>query len=415
MRALYLHPFAWTGEYPVLGALRSQGLDICVLEEKRGLEGGSRRQSDHFVHPGDGLPTLWFDPSRGADKLLTWPLDRVFRRAFDGRNLVHRMRVIAEAVALFRPDLVACTDGFTYAIPAAFLKRLGMLRVPLVASYIGGDIVDCPEADYGRRRTPMVNWLIRSSLPRIDAMRPVCESLARILIRDGAPPERIKTFPIQMGTPADRLAELRARRSTLSAEVRARYGFAPDAPVIITLSGNQKGKGIHLLAGQWAAICREIPGCQWLLCGPEDPWLTRVVRPLIESSGVGDRVRYTGRLQGEDLYAHLAAASLHVNPTLCEGLNVATVDAAAMGTPSVTSDGAGISDWVERHGFGTVVPAGDPAALGQAVCEALRDRERLARWGAAAPGVVGEFTLEVVSSRLAALFRRVAEGAREAA
>lgn len=410
MRLLYLHPNAWTGEYPILRELRRRGLQVCVLEERRAPSSVGRWREDHFRDPGDGIDTLWYDPRRGAARLLTWPLDRVFRRNFDGRNLVHRMWVVAEAVRRFRPDVVVCTDGFTYAIPAAFLRRLGWLRVPLVVSYIGGDILDCPEADYGRRRTRMTDWLIRASLTGIDAMRPVCDSLGRILVRDGAAPERIHTFPIQMGTPPDRLALLLARRAASAIAVRERYGIPSDAPLIVTLSGNQKGKGIHLLAAQWARICAAVPGCQWLLCGPEDPWLASSVRPLLDASGCAARVHFTGRLAGDDVYEHLSAADLNVNPTLCEGLNVATADAAAVGTPSVTSDGAGIADWVVRYGFGAVVSAGDSDALGQAVCDAFADRARLARWSAAAPGVVPEFGLGTVAARLIDIFERAAVG-----
>src|SRR5690349_4504729 len=146
MRILYVHPAGFTGEYPMLAKLRDLGHEVCVLEEKRGLPGGKRALTPDFREAGDRIETLWYDPGRGWEKALTWPFDRIFRRAFDGRNLVHRMWVLREAVRRFRPEVVVCSDGFTYAIPAAFLKRLGLLEPRLVASYIGGDILDCPEA-----------------------------------------------------------------------------------------------------------------------------------------------------------------------------------------------------------------------------------------------------------------------------
>lgn len=407
MKILYLHPNAWTGEYPILGALRALGASVCVLEEKRGA-GAGFTGSDHFRSVGDGIETLWYDPARGAMRLATWPLDRVFRRAFDSRNLVHRMTVIHAAAARLRPDVIACTDGFSYAIPAAFLRRLGLLGVPVVASYIGGDILDCPEAAVGKRRTPMVDWLIRESLRGVDAMRPLCASLERLLIRDGASPDRIHVLPIQLGVPLERLAGIRGRKAALATSIRARYGIPSTAPLIVTLSGNQKGKGLQLLAAGWGRLATSIPGLHWLLCGPEDPWLAQDVRPRLEASGASERVRYSGRLEGDAVYEHLAAGDLHVNPTLCEGLNMVTVEAAAVGTPSVTSDGAGIADWVERHDFGSVVPAGDAEALETAIREALTEPARLARWRTNAPAIAGTFSLEVIARGLLEIFRRAA-------
>jgi len=397
MRILYLHPNAWTGEYPMLIRLRQLGHEVCALEERRGLQGGKRERADHFRAPGDGIRTLWYDPARGWERLPTWPLDRVFRRAFEGRNLVHRMWVVSEAVREFAPEAVICSDGFTYAIPAALLRRLGLLPARLVVSYIGGDILDCPEANVGKRRTPMVSWLIRNSLKGIDVMRPVCESLAAILRAEGANSARIHVVPVHLVAPRDRLDEVYAHRAAIRSELRSGLGLAQDAPLVVTLSGNQKGKGLHLLAEGWGAISRAVPGVRWLLCGPEDPWLDRAVRPLLREQHLEQTVLYTGRIGNEDVFRHLACADLHVNPTLCEGLNMVTVEAAAVGTPTITSDGAGISDWVRRHDAGAVVPHGEVAPLADAIIGALRSPANLSRWGENARLMADEFLLERIA------------------
>ena len=317
---------------------------------------------------------------RGIEKILTWPFDRIFRRAFDGRNLVHRMWVIAAALRYFSPDVIVCSDGFSYAIPVAFLKRLGLVRTRLVVSYIGGDILDCPQYGVGKRRTPMVSWLIRNSLPGIDSMRALCDSLTRILIREGADPSRITTLPIQLLVPMAHLDSIYARRTSLGVSVRQRYGIPEEAPLVITLSGNHKGKGLQDLAAAWPEIASVVPGCRWLLCGPEDPWLAKGVRPILRTNGVERTVHFTGTLHGDEVFEHMAAADLHVNPTLCEGLNMVTVEAAAVGTPSVTSDGAGIADWVAAFQAGIVTPAGDVTALKEAVIDALKDNETRLTW-----------------------------------
>lgn len=399
MKILYVHPDSWTGEYALLEHLVARGIEVCVLEEKRAL-GSARRTSEYFRAPGDGIATLWYDPGRGAERILTWLADRIFRRAFDGRNLVHRMWVIRAAVAHFKPDVVVCSDGFSYAIPAGFLKRLGLMRPRLLVSYIGGDILDCPEAEYGRRRTPMVNRLIRASIPGIDVFRPVSSLLERVLLGEGADAARVQVIPSHLVEPTERLAGIRARRLELAIAIRRRYGIAEGAPLIVTLSGNQKGKGLHLLAQAWRAVHAAVPECHWLLCGPNDPWLDRAVRPALAASSAAQWVHFTGRLSGADVFEHLAAADLHVNPTLCEGLNMVTVEAAAVGTPSVTSDGAGIAEWVARLGAGCVVPADDPAALGGAVIDALRDAALRLTWQEHCPNMLGDFSLEHVADRL---------------
>jgi len=407
MRILYLHPKAWSGEYPILATLRGRGHDVFVLEEWRGeakTKGGRKRPAmfatPEFLRPGDGIETLWYDPHRGAGKLLTWPVDRFFKRAFSGRNLAHRMLVIRAAVARLRPDVVVCTDGFTYALPAAYLKRLGLLPARLLVSYIGGDILDCPDAGVGRRRTPLVDWMIRTSLAGIDVLRPLCDSLARILLRDGADPARLHVIPIQLGRPLAELRAVAAERTAVSARIRARYGIPVDAPLVVTLSGNHKGKGLHLLAAQWPRIRAAVHGARWLLCGPEEPWLAEGVRPLLSQAGLLDTVSFSGSLSGMDVYEHLAAGDIHANPTLCEGLNMVTVEAAAVGTPTVTSDGAGVADWLARFDAGAVVPAWEEAPLGDAIILALLDATLRAGWSQACDRLVEEFSLDRIAAAL---------------
>lgn len=405
MKILYLHPRAWTGEYPILVKLRQLGHEICVLEELRTSDNFDVGLSIDFLYSGDGISACWYNPRRGLEKLLSWPIDRLFKRPFDGRNLGHRMLTIRRAAKLFNPDVIVCTDGFTYAIPAAFLRRLGLLAAPLVVSYIGGDILDCPAVGVGKRRTPMVNWLIRNSLPSIDRMRPLCSSLERILIRDGADPGRISVIPVQLGVETELLGEIASRREEISHRLRLRYGIAPKAPLLVTLSGNHKGKGLHLLAEAWARIATEIPGCRWLLCGPADPWLEEGVWPVLRSSGRAKDVCATGSLTGIEVYEHLAAADLHINPTICEGLNMVTVEAAAMGTPTVGTDGAGISDWMEQLAAGIVVPAGEVGPLADAIISMLRDPQSRASMSLAGRTMAADFTLDRISSQLIKIFQ----------
>lgn len=408
MKILYLHPRAWTGEYPMLVKLRSLGHEVCVLEENRSLPSARLHAAD-FEQPGDGIPTLWYNPRRGAERLLTWPWDRYYRRAFDGRNLAHRVWVVAAAARQFRPDVVIASDGFTYAIPAATLRQAGFLKAPLLVSFIGGDILDCPEADYGRRRTPATTRLIMRVVRHADRLRPVSPKLAAVLRDDGAEENRIQVIPSHLVADVEVVAAVRGDRGRIAAAVRSRYGIPPTAPLVVTLSGNQKGKGLHVLAAAWPRIVTASPDARWLLCGPEDPWLAAAVWPQLETAGVRKSVIASGRLSGRSVFEHLAAADVHANPTLCEGLNMVTVEAAAVGTPTVCGDGAGIAGWLESYGAGAVVPAGDVPAMADATIDALANRAQLAAWSEAGLKMTADFTLDRVAGQLVALFESTRE------
>lgn len=400
MRILSIHPRSWNGDYSMLCQLRSMGHEVSALEEKRDLPQGARWFADFYMNPGDGIATFWYDPRRGSEKLLTWPMDRLFRRAFDGRNLVHRMWIIHKAVKHFRPDVVFCSDGFSYALPAAFLKRMGLLPMRLVVSYIGGDVLDCPQAAVGKRRTWLTDRLIKASLPAPEALRPVSPLLEFILLRDGADKARIHVIPSHLVSSQAALSDVRVRRTAIGAAIRMRHGIPISAPLVITLGGNQQGKGIDVLARAWPAVMSAMPDARWLLCGLHSDWQSKVVIPLLEAQHLLSSVTLAGELHGMDVFEHLAAADLNLNPSLCESLNMVTVEAAATGTPTISSDGAGIADWILRYDAGLVVPAGESAPLADAILRAFRNRAELARWSSAAQAMSGEFAIEHVAGQL---------------
>jgi len=403
MKILFLHPKAWIGEYAILKKLGELGHEVCVLEERRDGSISKPLQTKDFLEPGDGIATFWYDPKRGWEKLLTWPFDRIFKKSFEGRNLAHRMWIIRRVLRHFQPDIAICTDGFTYAIPAALLRRMGLFPIPLLASYIGGDILDCASASYGKRRTPLVTWLIRQGINQADGLRAVSPLVARHLLAEGAAAKKIGICPSHLVFDQSLLDDIFTRRSEIASRVRTRYAIPPGSPLIVTLSLNNKGKGLQVLAQAWPKILQALPAARWLLCGPPDPWLEQSVWPLLRQAGVGDSVCATGSLRGAEVFEHLATADVHINPSLCEGLNMVTVEAAAVGTPTLTSDGAGIAEWIERYTAGLVVPAGDVERLADATIAALRNPAQCEIWSRNARAMSVEFGLDNVAQRLLAL------------
>ncbi|CAG0994015.1 partial Putative teichuronic acid biosynthesis glycosyltransferase TuaC, partial [Rhodocyclaceae bacterium] len=251
---------------------------------------------------------------------------------------------------------------------------------------------------------PAVTRLIRDTVAGADRLRPVSPLIEGLLKAEGADAARIRLIPSHLVAPRDVLDRLHAERDKVRAAIRTELGIPQDAPLIVTLSGNQKGKGLHILAEAWPAVQAAIPGVRWLFCGPATPWIEEAVWPRLRSAGATEGIVTTNALAGTRVFEHLAAADLHVNPSLCESLNMVTVEAAAVGTPTVGTDGAGIAAWMERYGAGAVVPAGRAAPLADAIIFALKDPARLAAWSAAGREMIAEFTLDRVATQLVALF-----------
>src|SRR5947207_1768944 len=102
---------------------------------------------------------------------------------------------------------------------------------------------------------------------------------------------------------------------------------------------------------------------------------------------LGDRVRFLGGIGDQDLPAFYNLASLYVGASRraerlgVEGFGISLVEASACGLPVVAGNSGGVPDAVRDGETGLLVPPEDPAALADAVCRVLGDRELAGRLG----------------------------------
>ena len=118
---------------------------------------------------------------------------------------------------------------------------------------------------------------------------------------------------------------------------------------------------------------------------------------LLDTHGV----EVLGTVTDEEKWRLLRDADLLCAPSLGgESFGMVLTEAFAAGTPVVASDIAGYRD-VARDGVdGVLVPAGDPAALGEALRDLALDPERRARMGAAARERAERFAWPRVASEV---------------
>ena len=127
---------------------------------------------------------------------------------------------------------------------------------------------------------------------------------------------------------------------------------------------------------------------------------------LEEYRALGDeRLTFHGELHRPEVAARLQQADLFVLASRLETFSVATIEAMACGVPVVATACGGPEELV-GPGSGEIVPAGDPAALAQAIDRALSkrfDSEAISR------SVAGRFSAEAVGARLREVYESVLE------
>ena len=153
-------------------------------------------------------------------------------------------------------------------------------------------------------------------------------------------------------------------------------------PTFLYLGRLKRYKGVEF-AIRAVAVARKIrPDIMLDICGQGDDRL-RLER-LATEQGVNDAVRFLGYVSEEEKRRLLRRAWAVVFPSPKEGWGITNVEAAACGTPSLSSDSPGLRESVQDGVTGYLVPHGDVLKLGARMAALAADPSLVERLGHAA-------------------------------
>lgn len=157
----------------------------------------------------------------------------------------------------------------------------------------------------------------------------------------------------------------------------------PTDPVFLCIGRLSSEKGHTILLDAFADVVRQRPDCRLVLAG--DGPLRCQIEAQIDALGLKAHVQITGWISSGEVRRQIEAATILVQPSFQEGLPVVIMEAMALGRPVLSTYVAGIPELVQPGETGWLVPAGDVAALGEAMATATdTPAETLADMGAVA-------------------------------
>jgi glycogen(starch) synthase len=187
----------------------------------------------------------------------------------------------------------------------------------------------------------------------------------------------------------------------------------PGDPLRILYAGQlSEDRGLHTLveaAGRLEPALRSHVTLTIAGEGPES--FESRVRGMIQAFGLGDRVRFLGKVPHGRMASVYSSHDVLVFPsTRPEGCPLTIVEALLAGCAVLTTGSGGAMEIATAAGL-PVFPGGDAAALGRLLTELLRDRDRIAALaGRGQAAVLQEFAFERMMARLGATLDRVGNG-----
>ena len=198
--------------------------------------------------------------------------------------------------------------------------------------------------------------------------------------------------------------------------VRRRHGLASGEPagpagegVVLFVGSLDRAhyfKGLPVLFEAVRRLGRAAP--RVLIVGDGD--LRPDYEQRVAALGLGERVRFAGRVSDAALPDYYAAADLVVLPSVTRGeaFGVVLLEALASGRPVIASDLPGVRAVVRATGGGLLTPPGDAGALAAAIGALAADPARRAELGQAGRrAVAAQFAWPAIARRLEATYRGV--------
>ncbi len=162
------------------------------------------------------------------------------------------------------------------------------------------------------------------------------------------------------------------------------YGAPPPASPDLGRRGPTDGAPLTLI---WAGTLSLRKGAHYLLEAWRNGGFGRHARlqiygaitlPARLLTSLPEGVTLSGSIPRSELLVRMAQADALIFPTLCDGFGMVATEAWSRGLPVITTNRAGAADLLEPGHNGLLVPAGDAAAIVEAIAWCLDHRTELA-------------------------------------
>ncbi len=220
---------------------------------------------------------------------------------------------------------------------------------------------------------------------------------ASILARRAAPPDRIRV--VLNGVSDPQQSERRSRP-----QVRAEFGVAAAAPLIVTSARLEREKGVETLIEAMSQVRSACPAARCLVAGEGAD--RAGLQALLEKKGLADAVQLVGFRA--DIFSLIDAADVFVLPSPNEPFGLALIEAMGLSRPVIASRAGGPCEIVSDGESGLLFHPGDAADLGSKILQVITQPGLAARLAARARQTYADrFTSRRMADEIFALYREI--------
>lgn len=331
---------------------------------------------DIWVADQDELEFVFVSPGKSSLEFIDYQHIETFDLDFDefrsrgirttGRTILNLRKILRQT----RPDVVHC-HGILPDAGWVYLASLGLRKRPkIVVTSHGADIVQFPEFEYGARRNPRANRIIRFFSKRIVTHVLPSAALERFSGEIGV--EQARRIVIPNGLPVGDEPDFEYVDGQSESGVVSFNQNDIDGLRFLSLSSGRPIKNLSVLVRAFAVARPDLGDSRLLLACVGSS--ADHIHELVEDLGLVDVVDFIGEVRGLEKRNIFMSSDVYCQVSHFENSPVSLLESMKFGAAVIASDVGGVPEMIQHEHNGLLVDQNDVSSVAGALARMVKDR-----------------------------------------
>ncbi len=306
---------------------------------------------------------------------------------------------VGRILDFFRPDIVHIQDHYPLSRAMVFAARRRHIKVVGTNHFMPDNLA--AYVPVVSKIKPVYNWILwhwmREVYDRLDAVAGPSQTAVKMLKSVGLKPH---VLPISCGVNTDLFHPI---SSVDRLAWRSSYGIDPDKKIFFFVGRVDREKSLDVIIRALHLLKRD--DIHFVIAG--NGAAKEKLMQLVETLGLGEKVRFTGFIPNSDLPSVLNSIDVFIMPGVAELLSIASLQAMACACPMLVANAVALPELVTEDSNGLLFRPDDVEDAARCMTLLADHPERWAAMGAASLERVKPHSLDNIVHLYEELYKAV--------